>query len=178
MKQPGAVLWVVPTERSKAKLLDFLSKGTGLQLGDSLPAPLEDRARRTGAVCPVAADDIYVAPKYGCNVQDDVLLGDVKRRRPRHLVIAVGGGIQDKLGRYLLEGLNYRPAVHCIGAAIGFLTGDQIRIPAWADRYYVGWLFRLFAEPTVFVPRFWSARELPWLIWKYRDRLPPLRSEP
>jgi len=174
MKQPGAVLWVVPTECSKAKLLDFLSKEAGLQIGHSPRALLEDRESRTRALCPVAAGNVYVAPRYGDPVQDDVLLGIIKGRHPRHIVIAVGGGIQDKLGRYLLEGLNYRPAVHCIGAALGFLTGDQIRIPAWADRYYIGWLFRSFAQPTVFVSRLWSARKLPWLIWKYRDRLPPL----
>ena len=57
-------------------------------------------------------------------------------------MIAIGGGIQDKLGHYLLEQLDYRPAVHCIGAALGFLTGDQVRIPDWADKYYVGWFFR------------------------------------
>jgi hypothetical protein len=163
MKQPGAVLWVVPTERSKTKLLDFLSKGTGVQLGHSPHALSEDRTRQTRPLYPVTDDDTYVAPKYGRNVQDGILLDIVKRRRPRHIVIAVGGGIQDKLGRYLLVRLGYRPAVHSIGAAIGFLTGDQIRIPLWADRYYVGWLFRSFAQPMVFVPRFWSARKLPGL---------------
>jgi len=109
-------------------------------------------------------------------VEDEALLGVVRQTRPRHIVIAVGGGNQDKLGRYLLDRLDYRPAVHCIGAAIGFLTGDQVRIPGWADKYYLGWLFRSMAQPNVFVPRFWSARKLPWLIWKYRDRLPPLEQ--
>jgi UDP-N-acetyl-D-mannosaminuronic acid transferase (WecB/TagA/CpsF family) len=73
-----------------------------------------------------------------------------------------------------LERLDYRPAIHCIGAALGFLTGDQVRIPDWADRFYAGWFFRSLAQPRVFIPRFWSARKLPWLIWKYRDRLPPM----
>jgi len=92
-------------------------------------------------------------------------------------VVAVGGGVQDKLGQYLLERLEYRPAIHCIGAALGFLTGDQVRIPDWADKYYRGWFFRSLAQPKVFVPRFWSARKLPCLIWKYRDRLPPLEKQ-
>lgn len=152
VSQQGAVLWVVPTEFSREKLLAFLdTRGT-----------------------PAGDDDLYIAPKYGRPVQDETLLSVVRQRRPQHVVIAVGGGIQDKLGQYLIERLDYRPAIHCIGAALGFLTGDQVRIPGWADRSYVGWLFRLIAQPRVFIPRFWSARRLPWLIWKYRDRLPPL----
>lgn len=117
---------------------------------------------------------VHVAPKYRRPVEDPELLALVRAKRPRHVVIAVGGGIQDKLGVYLLEQLDYRPAVHCIGAAVGFLTGDQVRIPDWADKYYLGWFFRSVAQPKVFVPRFWSARRLPWLIWKYRAELPPL----
>lgn len=152
MQEPGAVLWVVATETSKIKLAAYL----------------ESLSQRESV--------IYVAPKYGRPVADETLLGLVRQTHPRHIVVAVGGGNQDKLGRYLLDRLDYRPAVHCIGAAIGFLTGDQVRIPAWADKYYLGWLFRSIAQPGVFVPRFWSARTLPWLIWRYRDRLPPFDS--
>ncbi len=150
--QPGATLWVVPTESSRAKLLAFLSG---------------ERVR---------AGDIHIAPKYGRPVEDEALLALVRQNRPRHIVVAVGGGIQDKLGQYLLERLDYRPAIHCIGAALGFLTGDQVRIPDWADKYYAGWFFRSLAQPRVFIPRFWSARKLPWLIWRYRERLPPMET--
>ena len=102
---------------------------------------------------------VYVAPKYRRPVQDEALLAVVRQTRPRAIVIAVGGGIQDKLGQYLLEQLDYRPAVHCIGAALGFLTGDQVRIPDWADKYFLGWFFRSLAQPRVFIPRSWSARK-------------------
>ena len=47
-----------------------------------------------------------------------------------------------------------------------------------ADRFYVGWLFRSIAQPRIFIPRFWSARTLPWLMWKYRDQLPPMEVMP
>ena len=188
VQPPGAVLWVVATERSRRKLAEFLS-GERVRLARSGRRPagqqtdagsLEEnessptRVALAGTRGRVRSPEIYVAPKYSRPVEDEKLLDLVRQKRPRHLVIAVGGGIQDKLGRYLLEHLDYRPAVHCIGAAIGFLTGDQVRIPAWADKYYLGWLFRSLAQPQVFVPRFWSARRLPWLIARYRDRLPPL----
>ena len=135
------------------------------------------RAHELSSGIPVSEEDIFVAPKYGRPVGDEALLEIARQNRPRHIVVAVGGGVQDKLGRYLLERLDYRPAIHCIGAALGFLTGDQVRIPDWADKYYLGWFFRSLAQPKVFVPRFWSARKLPWLIWKYRDRLPPLEKQ-
>ncbi|MEO6971576.1 MAG: WecB/TagA/CpsF family glycosyltransferase [Chthoniobacterales bacterium] len=160
VRPAGAVVWVVATDASRDKLLAFLERSASFQ--------------RFSVSASQLSSCVYVAPKYVRPVQDEKLLALVRQTRPKHIVIAVGGGIQDKLGQYLLEQLDYRPAVHCIGAALGFLTGDQVRIPDWADKYYLGWFFRSLAQPKVFVPRFWSARTLPWLIWKYRHRLPPL----
>lgn len=167
VRQPGAVLWVVPTESSRDKLVGFLQRS-------ALPAPSSPlpASQHLG----VSKPNVYIAPKYMRPVEDETLFALVRQNRPRHIVIAVGGGIQDKLGQYLLEQPGYRPTIHCIGAALGFLTGDQVRIPDWADRYYVGWLFRSLAQPKVFIPRFWSARRLPWMIWRYRDRLPPMEE--
>jgi N-acetylglucosaminyldiphosphoundecaprenol N-acetyl-beta-D-mannosaminyltransferase len=170
IRQPGAVLWIVATGEAGEKLLAFLKSGQRIRPG---AAP---DARDFSSGIPVSEKNIFVAPKYGRSIADEALLQIVRQSRPRHIVIAVGGGVQDKLGLYLLERLDYRPAIHCIGAALGFLTGDQVRIPSWADKYYVGWFFRSLAQPKVFIPRFWSARKLPWLIWKYRSRLPPLEK--
>jgi UDP-N-acetyl-D-mannosaminuronic acid transferase (WecB/TagA/CpsF family) len=121
-------------------------------------------------------ENFYVAPRYQGSLKDATLLALVQKLHPAHIFIAVGGGNQDKLGRYLKENVNYRPAIHCIGAALGFLTGDQIAIPEWADRFYLGWLLRMLAQPRVFIPRLWAVRELPWMMLRYRDNLPPLRK--
>jgi N-acetylglucosaminyldiphosphoundecaprenol N-acetyl-beta-D-mannosaminyltransferase len=110
-------------------------------------------------------------------VRDETLREKIQHYRPQHVVIGVGGGVQDKLGHYLKTRLDYRPAIHCIGAALGFLTGDQIAIPVWIDRAYLGWLLRLFAQPQIFFPRLWKARELPPLIIKYREKLPPAHQQ-
>ncbi len=188
VQPPGAVLWVVATESSREKLIDFLAGGTravasldrGSGSTESRPTDEDLETRPASQDFSVSESQvfpaIYVAPKYGRPVQDEALLALVRQKRPRHVVIAIGGGIQDTLGQFLLERLDYRPAVHCIGAALGFLTGDQVRIPDWADRYYVGWFFRSLAQPKVFVPRFWSARRLPWLIFQWREKLPPLEK--
>ena len=148
------VCWVLPSESARQKLLDWSS-----------------RERFS-----IKRENCYVAPRYGPKVEDRSFLALIEEQRPAHVIIAIGSGAQEKLGYYLRENLPYRPAIHCIGAALGFLTGDQVSIPEWADRLYLGWLCRLVAQPRVFIPRLSRAVELPLLIWKYGEKLPPLRS--
>ena len=152
VRNANAVMWIVPSPSARDKLVDLL------------------RRREI----PVVDANVYVAPRYMRPVRDETLLDRIRHQRPAHIVIAVGGGMQDKLGHYLKPRLDYKPAIHCIGAALGFLTGDQIAIPDWADRFYLGWLLRLLAQPGIFIPRFWRTRELPFLLIKYRAKLPPL----
>ncbi len=118
---------------------------------------------------------VYVAPMYGDDIEDQELLKRIEQHCPKHVIITIGGGKQERLGLYLKRNLCYRPAIHCIGAAIAFLSGDQVRIPAWADNLYLGWLFRCLSEPKQYAPRYWSARTLLMLMLKYRSELPPLR---
>jgi UDP-N-acetyl-D-mannosaminuronic acid transferase (WecB/TagA/CpsF family) len=154
LRESGKTFWVLPSESSVRRAEGWL-RDAGL---------------------PVVPEEFYVAPFYGTEVHDEKLAALIESRRPAHVIVAIGGGPQEKLGLFLRENLSYRPAVHCIGAALGFLTGDQIAIPDWADRFYLGWFFRLFAQPRVFVPRLWSAHELPWLIWKFGENLPERKS--
>lgn len=115
---------------------------------------------------------IYHAPMYGDQIEDEVLIQKIQTLRPRHVVVTVGGGTQERLGLYLKRHLDYLPAIHCIGAAIAFLSGDQVRIPNWADAYWLGWLFRCISSPRRYVPRYLAAPRLLPLLWRYRDRLP------
>jgi len=148
------VFWILPSARSRQKLLDWSCR----------------------KAFTVKTDNCYVAPQYGLEIEDRHLLALVEESRPAHVVIAIGSGAQEKLGYYLRENLSYRPAIHCTGAALGFITGDQATIPDWADRFYLGWLSRLLAQPRIFIPRLTRALELPWLIWKYGENLPPMRD--
>ena len=106
-------------------------------------------------------DDCYIAPIYGSRAEDPSLLELIAAHRPSHVVVALSGGVQEKLGNYLRDNTSHRPAIHCIGAALGFITGYQIAIPPWADRLYLGWLLRLLANPRRFFPRALSAFALP-----------------
>lgn len=148
------VLWILPNERARQKLLDWFRREAFLS----------------------KIEDCYVAPRYQLEVEDQHLLALLEERRLAHIVIAIGSGPQEKLGHYLRENLSYRPAIHCTGAALGFITGDQITIPGWADRFFLGWLFRMISQPRIFIPRLMRGFELPWLIWKYAEKMPPMEN--
>jgi UDP-N-acetyl-D-mannosaminuronic acid transferase (WecB/TagA/CpsF family) len=172
---PGNLFFILPSEKAKTKTLEF--------------------ARNSGY--PITAEDCYVAPRYfscshgsvsrearervsqkrGYRIADDALVAILEQRKPKHIIIGIGGGMQDKLGSYLKHQLTCRPAIYCIGAAPGFVTGDQVVIPMWADRFFVGWIFRFLAQPRVLLPRFWSARRLPGMILRYGRELPEIRDQ-
>jgi N-acetylglucosaminyldiphosphoundecaprenol N-acetyl-beta-D-mannosaminyltransferase len=153
LRKPGNTFWVMASRSSAARNATWL-RSNGLN---------------------VAPEDVYVAPLYNDEITDESLLAKLRERRPRHIVLTLGGGTQERLGYYLKRNLDFRPAIHCIGAAIAFLSGDQVRIPEWADRFYLGWLFRCLSESR-YVSRYWSARKLLPLILHYGENLPTVRT--
>ena len=150
VRRPGAAFWIMAGPLSAERNLAWL-KGQGFE---------------------VSPDDVYMAPMYGTEIEDAALIEILGERRPKHVVVTVGGGTQERLGLYLKRRLPYLPAIHCIGAAIAFLSGDQVHIPGWADRLYLGWLFRCVSNPKRFIPRYWEARQLFGLMKRYRSALP------
>lgn len=149
-REPGASFWVMPTEQAARRNVDWLN--------------------RHGVA--VSQEDVYLAPIYGAEIDDEELLRRLNQQRPPHVVLGLGGGTQERLGLYLKQNLSYTPAIHCIGAAIAFLSGDQCRIPAWADTLCLGWMFRSISNPRRFAPRYWDARHLILMLFRYRERLP------
>jgi len=150
VRLPGNTFWVMASEQSAARNLAYL-KTQGIE---------------------VEPRDCYIAPFYKAEVTDPELVRRIQAGRYAHVVITVGGGKQEQLGLYLKRNLQPLPGIHCIGAAIAFLSGDQVHIPGWADRFWLGWLFRCISNPASYVPRYWSARKLAALLFRYRDRLP------
>lgn len=150
---PGISLWIMPSPISMDRNLAWL-QGRGY---------------------PITQADCYLAPHYPAGqIADPSLVELIDRKRPSHVIIGVGGGVQERLGLCLKERCQGRPAIHCIGAAIGFLSGDQAGIPPWADHSGLGWLFRCLYNPKRFVPRYLSALRLAPLMWRYRHRMPDL----
>jgi UDP-N-acetyl-D-mannosaminuronic acid transferase (WecB/TagA/CpsF family) len=150
VRQPGNTVWVKASPASAARNVRWLER-------QGIDVPEE---------C------VYLAPMYGEEIDDLPLLELLEKVRPRHVVITVGGGTQERLGLYLKRRLSFDPAIHCTGAAIAFLSGDQVRIPIWADKVYLGWLFRAVWDPAIYIPRYWGARKLFALMRDNRDRLP------
>jgi N-acetylglucosaminyldiphosphoundecaprenol N-acetyl-beta-D-mannosaminyltransferase len=148
--QPGGSFWIMASETSARKNSAWLRR-RGIELAPS---------------------DCYVAPLYGKPLSDPTLLRLINERRPRHIVVTLGGGTQERLGLYLRGELDCKPSIHCVGAAIAFLSGDQVLIPDWADRMYLGWLFRCLSDPRRYMPRYWDARKLLSLMIRYGSSLP------
>jgi UDP-N-acetyl-D-mannosaminuronic acid transferase (WecB/TagA/CpsF family) len=154
LRQSGQTFWILPNESASEMVIGWL----------------------TSHGFAVSRDDYYVAPIYGRLVEDEPLRALIESRRPHHIVVALSGGVQEKLGFFLRENLGYRPGIHCIGGALGFVTGYQVTIPNWADRFYLGWLFRLMADPARFLPRARNAFALPGMIMRYGGNIPPLKT--
>ena len=154
VREPGNTLWIMASPLSAQRNLAWLA-GQGITIPE---------------------DNIYMAPIYGSGPIDDPdLLDRLNHLRPQHIIMTIGGGTQERLGLYLKRSLAFRPAIHCIGAAIAFLSGDQVYIPVWADKYYLGWLLRSVSEPKRYLPRYLDAFKLYPLMRQYRDRLPDLK---
>ncbi len=156
LHEPGATAWVMPSAAARDSSLAWL-KSVGF---------------------PATPDDCYVAPAYpkAGRIDDPILLEWLQCRQPRHVILCVGGCTQERLGWCLRQRLDLRPGLHGVGAAIGFLTGEQAPIPPWADRLFLGWFIRCLYQPGRFVPRYWAARKLIPLMLRYRSELPPLRE--
>jgi len=153
-RDPGESFWVMPSAASSGRNLAWLN-ASGIE---------------------VTEEAAYIAPLYGDAISDPELLRKLEERRPHNIVLCLGGGTQEPLGLYLKQNLSYKPAIHCIGAAIAFLSGDQVRIPSLIDEIGLGWLWRSLFRPMHYGPRYWDARLLVPLMMRYRDRLPNLVS--
>jgi N-acetylglucosaminyldiphosphoundecaprenol N-acetyl-beta-D-mannosaminyltransferase len=116
LRKPANSLWIMPNQASAECNLAWL-KEQGIE---------------------VPAGNVYLAPLYGDRVEDEALVALIERLRPQHVIVTLGGGVQEPLGLYLKRHLSYRASIHCIGAAIAFLSGDQVEIPEWADHLYLG----------------------------------------
>lgn len=156
LRKANTTFWVMPSEEAQKRNIAWLK---------SKEFPIEEQ-------------NCFVAPFYPRvgPVMDICLLAAIIKLKPPFVFICTGSGTQEKLGFWLKQNLPHRPTICCIGAAIGFLSGDQIRIPSWADRLCLGWLLRCLSEPTKFIPRYVKAIRLIWLILRYRDKAPPIRE--
>ena len=145
--------WIMPDAEQDASNRSWLAEKAGIAVDD---------------------ESVYLAPLYASSgpIIDEVLLERVRKRDPKVIVVNLGGGVQERLGHYLRNKLSQKPAILCTGAAVAFLSGQQVSIPKWADRIYIGWFLRCLANPARFIPRYWAARKLVGLLRRYGSGSP------
>jgi N-acetylglucosaminyldiphosphoundecaprenol N-acetyl-beta-D-mannosaminyltransferase len=187
LRERGSIFLVLPHESSRKKALVWL-RGEGFEItaDDCYIAPEYSVGQAFLPAEPINAGkrerlpyifDVPSSISHLPMIEDRALLSIVEERKPKHIIVGIGGGIQEKLGLYLREHLSYKPAIHCVGAALAFLTGDQKPIPMWADRMYLGWFLRLARAPRQYARRFSPAFRLPGMIWRYGSELPAVSTE-
>jgi UDP-N-acetyl-D-mannosaminuronic acid transferase (WecB/TagA/CpsF family) len=101
VRRPGNTMWIMASPKSARTNLAWLA-AQGIVIPKSL---------------------IYMAPIYGGEIDDQGLLEQIERTHPRHIIVTLGGGTQERLGLFLKQRLSYLPGIHCIGAAIAFRCG-------------------------------------------------------
>lgn len=111
----------------------------------------------------------YTAPFYGKNreIFDEALIKLALQFDPKYILVNLGGNTQEILGLYLKHQLKTSPFIICTGAAIAFKTGFQADIPVWADRMFMGWLFRCISNPKLYIPRYLASFKLLFLLLKH-----------
>ncbi|SVD07409.1 uncharacterized protein METZ01_LOCUS360263 [marine metagenome] len=109
---------------------------------------------------PIDAKYQYVAPMYGSGDIEDLFLIEKLNnlvQKPKYIIINLGSGIQEPLGLFLKQNLNFTPGIICTGAAIAFLNGQQANISPFIDKMHLGWLLRCIKNPRIFIPRYIKA---------------------
>lgn len=103
----------------------------------------------------------YVAPKYNkYNIKDKTLLKKINNQKPRYVIINLGGGTQEILGSFLVKNLKFKTSILCTGGAISFFTKLQAPINPIIDKFYLGWLMRIFFDPKTFLVRYLNSFKL------------------
>ncbi len=103
----------------------------------------------------------YIAPIYNSSeINDQILIKNLKKKKPNIILINIGGGVQEVLGLYLKKNLHHNCKILCTGAAISFFTGQQAPINDFIDKFYLGWLIRIIYNPKMFYKRYFYSLKL------------------
>jgi len=72
----------------------------------------------------------------------------------RFCFLAVGSPQQEILAHRLQARGSARGLVFCVGAALNFITGAEVRAPRWMQQMALEWLYRLLQDPRRLARRY------------------------
>jgi len=121
--------------------------------------------------CNLIKLESYVAPIYKKNFYDKKLINQLDKFKPDYILINLAGGVQEILGNIIKKKIKKKTTIICTGAAIAFFTGEQAKINETLDKMYLGWFVRIIYNPLVFVPRYFKAIKLFWLVFQSKIKL-------
>lgn len=103
----------------------------------------------------------YIAPFYKKNFYDVKLFKLIKQINVDYIIINIAGEKQEVLAYEINKEFKKRKLkIICTGAAIGFFTGSQAKINDLVDQLYLGWFYRLLANPKIFRKRILDSLKL------------------
>ncbi len=130
---PRNLFFILPSEKAKIKTLEFARTSVyPITAGDCYVAPYyglrgQPSLIRAGAPPLPEGEGRVRVEKTGtprAGIEDPDLVRIIEQRKPKHIIIGIGGGMQDKLGSYLKHQLSYRPASSRCGP-IDFLSAGS-----------------------------------------------------
>jgi exopolysaccharide biosynthesis WecB/TagA/CpsF family protein len=72
----------------------------------------------------------------------------------RFCFLALGSPQQELVAQYLMQRGTARGFTLCVGAALNFVTGTEVRAPRWMQRMALEWLYRLLQDPRRLARRY------------------------
>jgi N-acetylglucosaminyldiphosphoundecaprenol N-acetyl-beta-D-mannosaminyltransferase len=109
----------------------------------------------------------YISPLYkGKNIRDTKILEYILKIKPDYVITNISGCKQEVLAQFIIKNINFKCNILCIGAAIEFITGAQIKISDSIDKFYLGWFLRIMENPYKNLVRTFQSISLLKLMFK------------
>lgn len=142
-------------------------------LGSTLPVLCRAASRLVAHAPGLAVAGVF-APPFGFDAESPENAGVaelIALARPDLLLVSLGAPKQELWAARWLPALPVR-AVVCVGAALDFIAGSQVRAPELLRRIGLEWLYRLAREPRRLGPRYLAdlAQLGPLLVEQLRQR--------
>lgn len=115
----------------------------------------------------------YVCPVYNEKTlsSDLLLFKKINKYKPEIIIINIAGGKQEILALSIKNNIRLKTICICSGAALSFFTGQGAKITDFVDKFYLGWLMRIFHNPKIFLIRIFNSIKLVYIVAKTKTHV-------